>query len=126
MSWTHKQVEEYDSTLDAFQEEVRDRVTRQELKHILNTLHRAEATLHRLAENAGNGWDATGMGDESKEWRERDERKEAATEKRVHAIAERLGFKVDFNGDPRGGAIRFTLPSGRSNNWDGRTWGIYW
>lgn len=44
----------------------------------------------------------------------------------VRAIADLLGFKVQFNDDPRGGAIRFILPSGASNGWDGETWGIYW
>jgi hypothetical protein len=41
---------------------------------------------------------------------------------------ETLGIRygVIFNGDPRGGSIRFVLPSGKSNGMDGKTWGIYW
>jgi hypothetical protein len=93
---------------------------------VLDSLHRYEATLHRISENECNGWDITGRGDESKEWRERDEKKAARIEAKVSELAERLGFKVNFNGDPRGGSIRFVLPSGRSNGWDSTSWGIYW
>ena len=56
----------------------------------------------------------------------RDEKKERNTQRIIQDYAKELGFTVDFNGDPRGGAIRFTLPSGKSNNWDQKTWGIYW
>ena len=45
---------------------------------------------------------------------------------RVKKITDQLGFQVKFNQDPRGFAIRFILPSGRYNSWDGETWGINW
>ena len=77
------------------------------LIEVLEKLHGFEGQLRTLNEHACNGYpenicDA------------------------VRAIADLLGFKVQFNGDPRGGAIRFVLPSGASNNWDHETWGIYW
>lgn len=126
MSWTREQAEEYDSTLEQFLKETGGRFTRGEMKDILNSLHRYERTLHRLSENACNGWDVTGRGDESKEWRERVEKKVASIEKLVKKIAERLGFGVDFQGDPRGATIRFKLPSKNYNSWDGETWIIGW
>lgn len=54
------------------------------------------------------------------------EDKESRIEQKVKDIAELLRFTVHTQGDPRGGTIRFKLPSKRSNNWDNETWGIYW
>ena len=85
------------------------------LIEILEKLHHYETTLHRLAETACN-----------RELSEQEQKQESAVKENVRAIAELLNFKVQFNGDPRGGAIRFVLPSGASNNFDGETWGIYW
>jgi hypothetical protein len=42
-------------------------------------------------------------------WSERDVKKEVTIQKSVMAIAKELNFKVQFNGDPRGGAIQFIL-----------------
>jgi len=90
-----------------------------DIEDLCDKLHRYETTLHRISEVQC-----------SIEMTEKEEsrinKKEESTEKRVKAIAELLKFEVRFNGDPRGGAIRFVLPSGRSNNWDNETWGIYW
>ncbi len=86
-----------------------------DLEDVLDKLHYYETALHRLAETACN-----------RDMTAHEEKREASITTRVKAIAERIGFKVKFNGDPRGGAIRFILPSGKSNNWDGETWGIYW
>ena len=61
-----------------------------------------------------------------KELETKDTTKKAHVEESVKGIADLMGFKVKFNGDPRGGAIRFILPSGASNGWDNETWGIYW
>jgi hypothetical protein len=124
-----KQREEWARTENAFIEEsprVFGEMSYQGRIAVLDSLHRYEATLNRISENACNGWDITGRGDESKELRERDEKKAVRVAARVRELAERLGFKVNFNGDPRGGSIRFKLPSGRSNGWDGTSWGIYY
>lgn len=85
------------------------------LSGILDTLHRYETALHHLSERECN----IGL-------TEKEQRREQSIENKVRAIAEDLGFKVNFNGDPRGGAIRFILPTKESNGWDGETWGIYW
>lgn len=106
------------------------------LIEILDKLHGYETTLQRIALNNSNGWQREKeeirdgkkyrYGVHDPEWQVRDEKTEKCTEEKVRAIADLLGFKVRFNDDPRGGAIRFILPSGASNNWDGETWGIYW
>jgi len=123
-----RQCEEWSNTENRFMEDspVFAAMSYRERNGILDRLHRWETTLHRIAENTCNGWDRSGRGDEDTEWRERDEKKEARIEKAVAELAAQLGFSVDFNGDPRGGSIRFRLPSGKSNGWDGETWGIYW
>jgi hypothetical protein len=107
-----------------------------EKTRLLDTLHRYETTLNRINENDANGhprpvkevrdgkryeYDV-----EDVVWTRADEKKEQRIQSSVREIAEKLGFAVRFNGDPRGGAIRFVLPSGASNNFDGETWGIYW
>jgi hypothetical protein len=60
------------------------------------------------------------------EWAARDAKKEVRIQGKVRALLEPLGIGVQFNGDPRGGAIRMLLPDHTSNGWDGETWGIYW
>jgi len=102
------------------------------LGNLLDELHRYETTLHRIAENDCNGHLKTICDGkhrytvEDTDWAARDAKKEERIQIKIRAVAEDLGFKVQFNGDPRGGAIRFVLPSGASNNWDHETWGIYW
>lgn len=105
--------QEYESTLKQFLIEA-PHIKNKEMELILRKLHRYETTLHRLAEKECN----EGLTKEDRE-------KEEKTEKSVKLMAVRLRFKVQFNGDPRGGAIRFTLPSKRSNNWGG-DWSINW
>jgi hypothetical protein len=107
-----------------------------EKTRLLDRLHRYETTLSRINENDANGhprpvkevrdgkWYEYDV--EDQEWAARDATKEARIQDKIRAIAVQLGFAVQFNGDPRGGAIRFVLPSGASNNFDGETWGIYW
>jgi hypothetical protein len=103
---------------------------------LLNTLHRYETTLQRINENDCNGHPRmkTEYRDgkmyrfevEDEAWAARDAKKEASIQNKVRALLDPLGIKVQFNGDPRGGAIRMILPDQTSNNWDGETWGIYW
>jgi len=103
---------------------------------LLNKLHRYETTLHRINENDCNGHPRmkTEYRDgqmyrfevEDEKWAARDAKKEASIQKRVIELLDPLDIKVQFNGDPRGGAIRMLLPDHTSNGWDGETWGIYW
>lgn len=103
---------------------------------LLAKLHRYEATLQRINENDCNGHPRmkTEYRDgkmyrfevEDQAWAARDAKKEASIQKKVVELLGQLGIKVQFNGDPRGGAIRMLLPDGSSNGWDGETWGIYW
>ena len=116
-----KQINEWTETYNRFAEDSHYFASLgwMDCRDILNKLHRYESTLHTISEKQCN--------DEMSEKEElRVSRKEENTENKVREIAEKLGFLVSFNGDPRGGSIRFVLPSGRSNNWDGTTWGIYW
>jgi len=54
------------------------------------------------------------------------QKRESNIEEKVKLIASVLNFKVSFNGDPRGYAIRFELPDKSYNNFDGLTWCINW
>jgi len=113
-----KQWNEYQDTYNKFSE-LNPNITGNNLTHLLNRLHRYETTLHRISETQCNV--------EMSEKQEKAlELKEIRIENKVKAIANKLGFQVRFNGDPRGGAIRFILPDKSSNNWDEETWGIYW
>lgn len=76
-------------------------------------LVRAEATLHRLSETAGN-----------RELTLPELRREARLMTRVREAGARHGLGVTFNSDPRGAAIYLRLPSGRSNDWGGRGWAV--
>jgi len=135
MSYTKKQIEEYQETEYQFFEDA-PHISASRMKTILDRIHRHETTLQRINENDCNGHPRmkTEMRDgkmyrfevEDLDWVQRDQKKENSIHKIVQDYAKELGFQVDFNGDPRGGAIRFTLPSGKSNNWDQSTWGIYW
>ncbi len=103
---------------------------------LLDRLHRYEATLSRINDNDANGHPRPVVevrdgkryeySVEDTEWAARDAKKEAGIQATVRALLEPLGIEVQFNGDPRGGAIRMLLPDHTSNGWDGETWGIYW
>ena len=89
----------------------------------VDQLHRYETTLHRLAEEQANGYQDRD-GNEDTRARDASEKLQDRTEELARqVIAGRL--PVRFNYDPRGGAIRFTVP-GRHNSWDGETWGLHW
>ena len=143
-NWTLKARIEYQRTLEQFLDECNEgfyrecnqKITRPEMINILNKLHRYETTLHRINENDCNGHPR--MKTEYREgkmyrfevediaWVKRDEKKEISIQNKVKTIADKLGFMVQFNGDPRGGAIQFTLPSKKSNSWNNEVWGIFW
>ncbi len=106
--------QEYADTLKQFAEESKVKGW-YDLQEILEKLHYYETALHRLAETACN-----------RDMTEHEVKREDSISNKVRIITNQLGFKVRFNNDPRGGTIRFILPSGKSNNWDSETWGIYW
>ena len=116
---TREQVREMMKTFAQFNHECPKFGNANELIDILEKLGTYVRVLQRINENACNGY--------SNQFAEQvDEDKTRKVTKKVQDIADVLGFKVQFNGDPRGGAIRFVLPSGASNGWDNETWGIYW
>jgi len=45
--------------------------------------------------------------------------RERNLQRRAAELADDLGFVVMHNGDPRGYALQFVLPSGRHNTWGG-------
>lgn len=108
-------MDKYQDYTDTFNQFVAEAKPYTVYPDLLKKLHYYETALHRLAETACN-----------RDMTKHEEKREASIKGKVEAIAKELGFKVGFNGDPRGGTIRFILPSGKSNNWDGETWGIYW
>lgn len=138
MSFTKTQAREYHRIESKFLELFYQypTVTGTEIRAILDKLHRYESTLHRIAENDCNGHPKTvteyrdgkmyRYEVEDQKWLARDEKKEKSIREKVIALLTPYNIEVQFNGDPRGGAIRMKLPDNTSNNWDGETWGIYW
>ncbi len=106
--------QKYADTLKQFAEESKVKGW-YDLQEILEKLHYYETALHRLAETACN-----------RDTTPHEDKRESSIILKVMIIAGLLGFRVRINRDPRGRAIRFILPSGKSNSWDGETWGIYW
>lgn len=135
---TKKQIEEYQRIEHKFLDMFYNypKVTSTEIRALLNSLHRYEVTLHRIAENDCNGHPkmVTKIRDgktyryevEDPVWLAWDEKKEKSIQGKVIELLKPYGIEVRFNGDPRGGAIRMLLPDHSSNGWDGETWGIYW
>lgn len=126
---TRQQLREYTSFVEHFSKEAR--ITVDEAGYYACMLHRYEATLHRLAENACNGWPrpTTEVREgktyrfdvEDVKWRARDEAKEARTEHLVIALLSQFKtIKVEFGGDPRGCAISLTFTRTKwTNGWGG-------
>jgi hypothetical protein len=115
---TEKQTRDLIDTFVHFRREGRN-VPENEIISDLVTLRKYESVLSAISLHACNGY-ASSLTET------REDKKYQRVKKEVEEIAAKYGFAVRFNGDPRGGAIRFILPSGVSNNWDGETWGIYW
>lgn len=113
-----KQWQERQDTINCFISEaqhVGSLCSVRDVEEFCDLLHGYETTLHRVAELRCERVIPESI-----------EKHEHRVLQKVRDIADLLKFKVQFNGDPRGGAIRFVLPSGRSNGWDQETWGIYW
>jgi hypothetical protein len=101
----------------------------------LAQLHRWESTLNRLNENECNGWPTWYNGRMILGWNQEQADKEQAMAERIQArvtrFVESRGLTVNFNGDPRGCAIRLLLPADENghrvhNSWDGESWVIDW
>jgi len=119
---TKKQWKERQDTIATFIQESQragSMLSVRDIEDLCDKLHRYETTLHWISEVQCSV-------EMTEKQEQRLSQKEDRIMQKVRDIAELLKFKVQFNGDPRGGAIRFILPSGRSNGWDGETWGIYW
>jgi len=118
MAWSKKKYELYHETVSKFSE-LNPSINWFDMEKLCNTLHRYETSLHRINEMRCN--DIIPEYDQS-----RIDKKESNIENKVRLIASVLNFKVSFNGDPRGYAIRFELPDKSYNNFDGLTWCINW
>ena len=46
-------------------------------------------------------------------------------EKEAEEISKKMGFNLEQLSDYRGYALKFVLPTGRSNSMGGKSWGIY-
>lgn len=53
---------------------------------------------------------------------EADDKRDDVLEEKVRKLLAPL--KVEFDGDPRGYAVKIHLPSGKSNHFGGETWGV--
>jgi len=138
MAYTKRQIEEYQRIENKFltMHFYKLEVTTAEVRSLLAKLHRYETTLQRINENDCNGHPRmkTEYRDgkmyrfevEDEKLAARDAKKEKSIREKVIALLKPYNIDVQFNGDPRGGAIRMLLPDHTSNGWDGETWGIYW
>lgn len=56
----------------------------------------------------------------------RQESRQKNIEQEISGICEELGFRVRFDGDPRGYTVRIFFPTGEYNSWGGEEdgWGI--
>jgi len=136
MAYTKRQIEEYQRIENKFCELFYPEFPNMNITKILDYLHRCETTLQRINENDCNGHPRmkTEYRDgkmyrfevEDEKWAARDAKKEKSIQEKVIALLKPYNIGVQFNGDPRGGAIRMLLPDHTSNGWDGETWGIYW
>ena len=96
-----------------------------EIVELCEVLHQAERAAHRIAERQCNGYkDRQGNWDDAAA--AADERSWEKWFRKVADAVECLGIQVHFNGDPRGSTVCLYLPSGCSNNWDGKTWRVNW
>lgn len=79
-------------------------------EHILK-IKSLEKTLHRFYEIACE-----------RELSLKELQRQEGVEGKIELLAAGIGFSVRFNSDPRGLPVKFTLPSGKHNSWDGETW----
>lgn len=79
-------------------------------------LMRYGTTLHRLAEELCNGYqDYQGNWDAKRT--ELAEKKQTRIEAKASEIAEAIGGKAVFQGDPRGCVLKVIFPDGYTNDW---------
>ena len=109
-----QELENYTRTLVLFLEDSEEK-NPVVMGDILYQLHRYEVTLTRISVAYCERYLS-----------QAEEKKNESIIKKVEKIAAELGLKVRFNSDPRGYAIRFVLPSGRYNQFDGETWALNW
>jgi len=107
---TEKQTRDLIDTFVHFRREGRN-VPEHEIITDMIVLRKYETILSQINTRACNGYHS-GLSER------RDNNRYNAAKTAVESIAAKYGFGVKFNGDPRGGAIRFILPSGASNGWD--------
>jgi hypothetical protein len=108
--------ENYVRTFTIFMKEHTSNLSIGQMIDILEKLHFYESRLSNLNTQYANG--------DIQE--EEHTKKTASIEAKVKIIADQLGFKVDFQNDPRGAAIMFYLPSKTYNSWDGESWRLFW
>jgi hypothetical protein len=108
----YKRMHEYTDTENAIVEA--SGVERSRVRELLPMLRRCEMQLNKLNEVECSG-----------DLSPAQLRTRTAYQREAKRDAKELGCSVRFNGDPRGAAIRLLLPDGRSNNWDGETWCMY-
>ncbi len=53
-------------------------------------------------------------------WDARIEKREAQIERRISELAQTVGLRADFGGDPRGYTVKLHLPTGAANTLGGR------
>ena len=89
-------------------------------------LQRVSATLHTIAERQCNGHQ-TPSGDWDEAAAQRDEKREESAEKRARDLADKIGCKVTFQGDPRGAVVKLHIPGQPGDSFGGSAdgWPVY-
>lgn len=106
----------YDRDIDFDEDYQKDWRAREEFAFDVLKLRRIERKLHRLDENACNGWPRLQVEYkdgrryeyhvEDEFWRKRDERAESLAEKQLDDLSARWGESWHHQSDPRGGAVK--------------------
>ena len=107
MSYTKKQIEEYQRIEEKFCEVLPEETTMGTIRNILNKLHRYETTLQRINENDCNGHPCMKVEYrdgkmfryevEDERWAARDAKKEASIQKKVIELLKPYNIKLQFN-----------------------------
>lgn len=96
-------------------------------KRVAELMLRHAKTHGRLAEMSCNGHPAQGsptipierINKLQDKWDAYIDKREAQIERRIKELAESIGCRVKFGGDPRGYTVRVFFPSGKYNTWGG-------
>lgn len=114
-----QQFEERERTRRKFMDLTGGTISYEDMGDLIDRLHRKESSLAAL--------NTLLLNEKDTDLRNRARKVIEKIEKDVKLMSDLLGFKVYFSGEPAvGSGIRFILPDGSYNNFDGESWCINW